>query len=85
MKKIYLLLVVFSFLGCEKEIDDILNDYKTKPKSSELQGFWQLKGDYPVLFPSIIPTGKISLGLVTIYGGEILYLDHEYLRLLKKN
>ena len=33
MKKILLLTTIFALFSCNNEIEDILNDYKTKPKS----------------------------------------------------
>lgn len=85
MKKILLLTAIFALFSCNNEIDDILNDYKTKPKSADLQGFWQLKGVYP---PDSLKHDKeigISHGWVGIGSDEILYLDNEYLRFLNKS
>lgn len=85
MKKILLLTTIFSLFSCNNEIDDILNDYKTKPKSEDLQGFWQLNGVYP---PDSLKRDReigISHGLVGIGPDEILYLDNEYLRFLRKS
>lgn len=72
-------------VSCNNEIDDILNDYKTKPKSTELQGFWQLKGVYP---PDSLKQDNeigISQGWVGIGPDEIFYLDNKYLRFLNKS
>lgn len=85
MKKILLLTALFSLFSCNNEIDDILNDYKTKPKSADLQGFWQLRGVYP---PDSLKRDReigISQGWVGIGPDEILYLDNEYLRFLRKS
>ncbi|MEG0851980.1 MAG: hypothetical protein RSH24_19070 [Flavobacterium sp.] len=85
MRKILLLTTVFALFSCNNEIDDILNDYKTKPKSADLQGFWQLEGVYP---PDSLKRDKeigISQGWVGIGPDEILYLDNEYLRFLNKS
>lgn len=84
MRKILFLTAVFALFSCNNEIDDILNDYKTKPKSEDLQGFWQLNGVYP---PDSLKRDReigISHGLVGIGPDEILYLDNEYLRFLRK-
>jgi len=85
MKKILLLTTIFALFSCNNEIDDILNDYKTKPKSEDLQGFWQLNGVYP---PDSLKRDReigISHGWVGIGPDEILYLDNEYLRFLRKS
>ena len=85
MKKILLLTTIFALFSCDNEIDDILNDYKTKPKSADLQGFWELKGVYP---PDSLKHDNeigISQGWVGIGPNEILYLDNEYLRFLNKS
>ena len=85
MKKILFLTVIFALFSCNNEIDDILNDYKTKPKSEDVQGFWKLNGVYP---PDSLKRDKeigISHGWVGIGPDEILYLDNEYLRFLRKS
>lgn len=85
MKKILLLTAIFALFSCNNEIDDILNDYKTKPKSADLQGFWQLKGVYPSDSLKWDKDIGISHGWVGIGSDEILYLDNEYLRFLNKS
>lgn len=85
MKKILFLTAVFALFSCNNEIDDILNDYKTKPKSEDLQGFWQLNGVYPTDSLKSDKEIGISHGLVGIGPDEILYLDNEYLRFLRKS
>lgn len=81
MKKLILLLsVLFFCVSCEKdEIDDKINEYKNKPKSEDLKGFWKLKGIYKS------KSDEVSLNNGTIAGiglNEILFLDDNYLRFL---
>lgn len=73
------------FIGCDNEIDDILEDYKTNPKYEDLLGFWQLKGVYPPNSSNQDTDIGISQGWVGIGLNEILYLDAQYLRFLNKS
>ena len=85
MKKLFILTAIFALFSCNDNFDDIVNNYKTKPKSQELVGFWQLQGVYP---PGSVNQDNdigISHGLVGIGPDEILYLDTEYLRFLNKS
>lgn len=85
MKKLFILIAIFALFSCNNEIDDIVNNYKTKPKSQELVGFWQLEGVYP---PDSLKRDKeigISHGWVGIGPDEILYVDNEYLIFLNKS
>lgn len=85
MKKVLFLATIFAVFSCDNEIDDIINDYKTKPKAKDLKGFWQLEGVYP---PDSLKQDNnigISHGLVGIGPNEILYLDNEYMRFLNKS
>lgn len=87
MKKILLLTAIFALFSCDSEFDefdDIINKYKTKPKSQELIGFWQLKGVYP---PKTHNNQDIGIGFNDYIGigyNEILFLDQDYLRFLNK-
>ncbi len=85
MKKVLFLATIAMLCGCNNEIDDILNDYKTKPKLEDLYGFWQLEGVYPPDTLNVDYEVGISQGTVGIGLKEIMYLDHEYLRFLNKS
>lgn len=86
MKKIILFATAFLLFSCDNEIEDTINDYKNKPKSEELKGFWQLKGIYhpdtskEYNAPVILNGGVARIGIE-----EILYLDNDYLRFLNKS
>lgn len=86
MKKIFFVVTLFAIFSCNNEIDDIVNDYKTKPKSEDLYGFWQLEGVYPIKnTANPITDIGIGQGLVGIGLKEILFLDNQYLRFLNKS
>ena len=89
MRKILFLATIFALFSCDNQFDDfddIINKYKTKPKSQELVGFWQLKGVYP---PKTSPNNQdIGIGFNGYLGigyNEILFLDQDYLRFLNKS
>lgn len=84
MKKYLLFVLTMSLVNCDSEIDDKINDYKNKPKAEDLKGFWQLKGLYKKEATSTVSTSINNGGVAGIGEGEILYLDHEYLRFLNK-
>lgn len=85
MKKITFLLTILSFISCSNEIEDTLSNYKNKPKSPELMGFWQLKGVYPVDTSVDNSDIGISQGIVGLEANDILYLDAVYLKFLNKS
>lgn len=85
MKKLFILTAIFALFSCNDDFDDLVSSYKTRPKSQELVGFWQLQGVYP---PSDLNQDNdigISHGLVGIGPNEILFFDTEYLRFLNKS
>lgn len=71
-------------VSCDSEIDDKINEYRNKPKMEALKGFWQLKGLYKKNATNSEPVSINNGGITGINEGEILYLDNEYLRFLKK-
>lgn len=83
MKKIILLSTILLCIGCDNdEIEDKISEYKNKPKSEDLKGFWQLKGNYKS------DNKEVSLNNGTIAGiglDEILFLDDNYLRFLNRS
>ncbi len=85
MKQIMFLLSVLLLIGCSNEIEDTLNKYKNMPKSSELMGFWQLKGVYPVDEFADNSNIGISQGNVGLAPNDILYLDTVHLKFLNKS
>lgn len=86
MKKIILFAITTLFFSCDNEIEDTINDYKNKPKSEELKGFWLLKGIYQPDDSKEYNDPVISNGGIARIGiNEIFYLDNEYLRFLNKS
>lgn len=86
MKRYLLFVLTLALLSCDNEIDDKVNDYRNKPKSESLKGFWQLKGLYNKEATS--PEEPIYItngGLAKIAEGEMLHLDNEYMRFLNKD
>ena len=86
MKKLVLLLTILLCVSCDKdEIDDKVNEYKNKPRSEDLKGFWKLKGLYKSKDSQIPSDLSINNGGIAGIGlDEILYLDNNYLRFLNK-
>lgn len=85
MKKLLFLITTVTFFSCDNDLDDVVNDYKNKPKSQELIGFWQLEGVYPAISSNQNNDIGISQGRVGIGLKEIMYLDTDYLRFLNKS
>lgn len=88
IKNLVIITAIFALLSCDNnndEIYEIVNRYKTKPKSQNLIGFWQLEGVYP---PNTSHNNQdIGIGFngyVGIGYNEILFLDQDYLRFLNK-
>lgn len=86
MKKLVLLLTILLCVSCDKdEIDDKINEYKNKPKSEDLKGFWKLSGFYKSKNPQSLSDLSISNGGVARIGyNEFLYFDNLYLRFVNK-
>src|SRR5690606_2216447 len=87
MKKVIFLATLLLCIGCDSdEIEDKISNYKNKPKSEDLKGFWQLKGLYKP--ENNVNSNQVSLNNGTIAGiglDEILFLDDNYLRFLNRS
>ena len=89
MKKVLLFCVALTLLSCnEDELDDKIDFYKNQNKSTEIQGFWMLKGIYNSEEPNDYIGTNIGIsngGIAGIGPEEIMFLDGTYLRFLNKS
>lgn len=87
MKKIILFVAALLLVSCDKdEVEDKIKEYKNKPKSEDLKGFWQLKGFYKSDKEKPNDEAVINNGNVAGIGlDEILFMDNMYLRFLNKS